>query len=135
MEKKLKHLEMIQGVISRLANNSFSLKLKSVIFVAIVLGFTAKDGNHDYIWLTSIPTLAFWGLDGFYLKQETLFRALYNNVRQMNDKDIDFSMGVSAFKSNEKGWISVCCSRTILWFHLPILTVILVIGVLGLIPQ
>lgn len=120
---------MIQNVINRLANNSFSLKLKSVIFVAVVLGFTTKDGDQDYIWLASIPTLAFWGLDGFYLKQEKLFRELYNNVRQKENRDIDFSMGVSPDKSNEKSWISVCLSWTILGFHFPILIVILIISI------
>ena len=81
MDQKLKHLEMVQGVINRMANNSFSLKLKSFIFVAIVLGFTTKNGT-NYIWLTAIPTFAFWGLDGFYLG----FRALYDNVRQKDNK-------------------------------------------------
>ena len=76
MEKQLKHLEIIQGVINRLANNSFSIKLKSFIFVAVVLGFTTKDCDLYYVWLTPIPTLAFWGLDGFYLRQEKLFRAI-----------------------------------------------------------
>ena len=121
MEKKLKHLEMIQSVINRLANNSFSLKLKSFIFVAVILGFTTKDSDLYYIPLTFIPTLAFWGLDGFYLKREQLFRALYDNVRQKDDKDIDFSMDVSTVKLNGKSWISICISWTILGFHLPIL--------------
>ena len=127
MEKKLKHLEMIQSVINRLANNSFSLKLKSFIFVAVVIGFTTKDGDLHYIGLTFIPTLAFWGLDGFYLKQETLFRALYDNVRQKDDKNIDFSMGLSTVKPEGKSWISICFSWTILGFHLPILLVILLV--------
>ena len=127
MEKKLKHLEMIQSVINRLANNSFSLKLKSFIFVAVILGFTTKDGDLYYMPLTFIPILAFWGLDGFYLKQEKLFRALYDNVRQKDDKDIDFSMDVSTVKLNEKSWISICISWTILGFHLPILLVILLV--------
>ena len=121
MEKKLKHLEMIQSVINRLANNSFSLKLKSFIFVAVILGFTTKDSDLYYIPLTFIPTLAFWGLDGFYLKREQLFRALYDNVRQKDDKDIDFSMDVFTVKLNGKSWISICISWTILGFHLPIL--------------
>jgi hypothetical protein len=135
MEKKLKHLEMIQSVINRLANNSFSLKLKSFIFVAVILGFTTKDSDLYYIPLTFIPTLAFWGLDGFYLKREQLFRALYDNVRQKDDKDIDFSMDVSTVKLNGKSWISICISWTILGFHLPILLVIIIRGTLVLVQQ
>ena len=127
MDQKLKHLEMIQSVINRLANNSFSLKLKSFIFVAVILGFTTKNGDPDYMWLTAIPTLAFWGLDEFYLKQEKLFRTLYDNVRQKDNEDIDFSMDVSTIKSKRRSWISICFSWTILGFHLPILLVILLV--------
>ncbi len=119
-EKKLKHLEMIQNVINRLSNNSFSLKLKAFVFVAVVFGLTIKDIHINYVWLTLLPTLAFWGLDGFYLKQEKLYRSLYDKVRQTSENDIDFSMDVSSVKCSEKRWISVCISWTILGFHLPI---------------
>ena len=34
MDRKMKHLEMIQGVISRMANNSFMLKGWAVTLVA-----------------------------------------------------------------------------------------------------
>ncbi len=119
-EKKLKHLEMIQNVINRLSNNSFSLKLKAFVFVAVVFGLTIKDIHINYVWLTLFPTLAFWGLDGFYLKQEKLYRSLYDKVRQTSENDIDFSMDVSSVKFSQKRWISVCFSWTILGFHLPI---------------
>lgn len=133
MEKKLKHLEMIQSVINRLANNSFSLKLKSFIFVAVIFGFTTKDDDLYYICLAFIPILAFWGLDGFYLKQEKHFRALYDNVRRKDDKDIDFSMDVSAVKLEGESWLSICISWTILGFHLPILLVILLVIIIRII--
>ena len=61
MPKKLKHLELIQNVINRLANSSFFLKGWTVIFVAAVLGFATKDSKPMYVWLAAIPTLSFWG--------------------------------------------------------------------------
>ena len=72
MEKKLKHLEMIQNIITRLANNSFSLKGWTVIFIAAVLGFAIKESNPNYIPLVLFPIFAFWGLNGYYLRQEKL---------------------------------------------------------------
>ncbi|MDE0313355.1 MAG: hypothetical protein OXM61_00505, partial [Candidatus Poribacteria bacterium] len=42
MVKKLKHLELIENVINRLAKNSFFLKGWTVIFVTALLGFAAK---------------------------------------------------------------------------------------------
>ncbi len=80
MDKKLKHLELIQNAINRLANSSFFLKGWTVIFVAAVLGFATKDSKPMYVWLAAIPTVSFWVLDGFYLNQEKRFRRLYDAV-------------------------------------------------------
>ena len=44
-----------------------------------------------------VPVLIFWGLDGYFLWQERLFRALYDHIRAMDAAEIDFSMDVSAF--------------------------------------
>ena len=92
MEKKLKHLEMIQNAINRLANNSFSLKGWTVIFTAAVLGFAIKESDSNYIPLVLLPIFAFWGLDGYYLRQEKLFRALYGKVRKLDEQDITFGL-------------------------------------------
>ena len=127
MEKKLKHLEMIQNIINRMANSSFFLKGWTVIFVAAVLGFALKDSKPIYVWLAIIPTLSFWALDGFYLRQEKLFRKLYDKVRVLEDAEIDFSMETSQVKKKVKNWFFICFSRTILFFYLPILVVILAV--------
>ena len=118
---------MIQNIINRLANSSFFLKGWTVIFVATVLGFAMKDSKSAYIWMAVIPTLSFWALDGFYLKQERLSRALYDKVRGLEDEEIDFSMDTSQVKKNVKNWFFICFSRTILFFYLPILAVILAV--------
>ena len=127
MEKKLKHLEMIQNVITRLANNSFSLKGWTVIFIAAVLGFAIKESDSNYIPLVLLPIFAFWGLDGYYLRQEKLFRALYGKVRKLDEQDIDFEMDTSSIEDEVDSWRSTCISRTILGFYGPILIVILIL--------
>ena len=127
MEKKLKHLEMIQNIISRLANSSFFLKGWTVIFVAAVLGFAMKDCKPSYVWLAIIPTVSFWALDGFYLRQERLFRKLYDRIRILGDDEIDFSMDRSQVKKEVRHWLCICLSRTILFFYLPILAVIVIV--------
>ncbi len=127
MEKKLKHLEMIQNIITRLANNSFSLKGWTVIFIAAVLGFVIKESNPNYIPLVLFPIFAFWGLDGYYLRQEKLFRALYDKVRKLDEQDINFEMDTSSIEKEIGSWRSVCFSRTILGFYGPILITILIL--------
>lgn len=127
MEKKIKHLEMIQNIITRLANNSFSLKGWTVIFIAAVLGFAIKESNSNYIPLVLFPIFAFWGLDGYYLRQEKLFRALYDKVRKLDGQNINFEMDTSLTEKEVGSWRSVCFSRTILGFYGPILIVILIL--------
>ncbi len=123
MVKKLKHLELIQNAINRLMNSSFFLKGWTVIFVAAVLGFATKDSEPMYVWLAAIPTLCFWGLDGFYLNQERLFRQLYDTVRETEEDQIDFSMNTTPFKK-EWDWLKSIFSKTLLPFYFTILIVI-----------
>src|SRR5438552_18609082 len=80
-EQKAKHLEMIQAVVSRLAGNSFSVKGWSITLVSALFALAAKDANVRYAVLALLPALCFWGLDAYYLRQERLFRKLYDAVR------------------------------------------------------
>jgi hypothetical protein len=45
MESKLKHLELVQGVINRMAGNSFILKGWSVTLTSALFALAAKDAN------------------------------------------------------------------------------------------
>ena len=122
MEKKLKHLEMIQAVITRMANNSFALKGWAVTLVAGLFALASNDTSKWYYLVTYIPIIVFWYLDSFYLMQERLYRNLYEKVRKLSEDDIDFSMNAAApeFQSN-KTTISNCfVSKTILGFYLPL---------------
>lgn len=78
MEKKLKHLEMIQAVINRMANNSFMLKGWTVTLVAGIFALASKDADKMYFLIAYIPLIIFWGLDSYYLLQERLYRSLYD---------------------------------------------------------
>lgn len=117
MEKKTKHLEMIQGVINRMASNSFSLKGWNVVLVSALFALAAKDSNTDFILLAYFPALAFWILDGYFLQQERLFRKLYDRVRAMKEEEIDFSMDTSPVTKEVKCWGCVCFSKTLFVFH------------------
>jgi hypothetical protein len=100
MESKLKHLDICQNVISRMAGDSFLLKGWSVTLVAALLALTAKDGNPHFAWVALLPSIIFWLLDAYYLRQERLFRALYDSVRSKPENQIDFSLDTSLFGSS-----------------------------------
>ena len=118
MEKKLKHLQFIQGVINRLASNSFQMKGWSVVLVAAILVLLAREDRLDYAPIALGPVLIFWGLDGYFLWQERLFRALYDHVRVLEDNEIDFSMDVRSFTNGpSRTWLGATFSRTLLFFY------------------
>ena len=117
MNDKTKHLEIIQGVITRMANNSFLLKGWSVILVSALFALSVKNANIHFIYLTYFPTLAFWVLDGYFLWQERLYRKLYDQVRLMKDSDIDFSMDTSSVVNQVSTWREVAFSKTIIIYH------------------
>lgn len=122
MEKKVKYLEIIQGVISRMANNSFLMKGWAVTLVVGIFALSGKDADKLFFLLAYIPIIFFWLLDTYYLRQERLYRALFNRVREMNEEDIDFSLDISVQDSEmEKNRFTKCfVSPTELLFYFPL---------------
>ena len=118
MDKKLKHLEMIQGVVNRLANNSFMLKGWSVMIVAALLALSAATQEKIALMLIAfIPLLVFWILDGYFLLQERLFREIYNHIIKKDEKEIDFVMNPGDFIAGRNTWIRSIFSITLLVFY------------------
>lgn len=114
---RIKHLEMIQGVITRLASNSFDLKRWSVLLLSGALVFLARADDTEHIWVAVIPLLALWFLDGYFLNQERLFRKLYDKVRRGGPAPADFSMATAASGAGVGPWLGAALSRTLLLFH------------------
>jgi len=122
MEKKIKHLEMIQSVIERMGNNSFLIKGWSITLVSAIFVVTIQEADKTFALWTLFPAILFWFLDGFYLWQERLQRALYDHVRRMDEKKIDFSMDTAnivngKIPSKKTKYINAVFSRTLLPFH------------------
>lgn len=132
MGNKLKHLELIQNIINRMASNSFMLKGWSVTLVSALFALAAKDQYLAFVYLAYFPAIAFWLLDGYFLWQERLFRALYDHVRsETDDNKIDFSMNTRPFLNGVSSWSETILSKTLLIFHgTVILSIIIVMSVL-----
>jgi hypothetical protein len=117
MEKKLRHLEMIQGVVNRLAHCSFLLKGWSVVLFSALFALAVGDTQPLFVCVASLPGIAFWVLDVYFLRQERLFRRLYDYVRILEDDAIDFSMDTSIIKDQAASWQEVTLSNSLLIFH------------------
>jgi len=129
-EEKMKHLEFIQGVINRMANNSFLLKGWTITIVAALFALFAKDTNPNYILIAFLPVIIFWLLDSYYLAQERRFRTLYNAVIMPNSIISSFSMDTKVVKNSKNTWFKAIFSRTLNLFYLPFVLVLAVIVVL-----
>ena len=124
---KIKHLEFIQLVITRMNVNSFLLRGWSVTLVAALFAFAAKDTNIEYILITYISTPLFWILDGYYLSQERKYRDLYNFVRNLKEDQIDFDMNATKLNNSKNTWLASTFSITQLIFYCTLIAITLVV--------
>jgi hypothetical protein len=116
-ENKRKHLEFIQGVITRMNSNSFLIKGWTITLVSALFALAAKDANINYVLVSYVAIPVFWILDGYYISQERQYRDLYNDVRTKKEDIIDFSMDTRKYNSGNSNWISGIFSKTILPFY------------------
>ena len=81
-EMRMKHLEMIQNVITRMASNSSNCKNYCTSITAALLAFSAAIDNH-HLLLFSLPLVGVMALmDSSYLKLEQGFRNHFEITRQ-----------------------------------------------------
>lgn len=116
---------MLQSVISRMASNSFQVKAWCVTLVSALLALAAKDDVKRMVFVAILPTLTFWWLDAFFLHQEKLFRALFDEVRKQEiGKEADFSMDTSAVSKGVISRAEVMKSKTLRLFYGSLLVLI-----------
>ena len=87
-----KELDLIQGVITRMAANSFEVKKWLIGILTAIVVFKHDEmlgGNAQLIWILLIPVFCFWYLDAFFLSTEKLYREMYRwtvKYRSQTDK-------------------------------------------------
>lgn len=135
MDKDILHkeIDLIQGVINRMANNSFLLKGWLISLIAVILALT-KDTllTSDIKYLSTIlilPVIVFWYLDAFFLHKEKCYRKLYEWVitNRNTTNDFMYSLDYSRFKSEVKSLIAIMFSKTLFPFYG--ITTIILIGI------
>lgn len=111
-----KELEQIQKIIDRQASNSFKIKGWTIGLVVAALVFRGEDYQ---MLIGFIPLIGFWYLDAFYLRQERLFRELYDWVRENrpDNKDHLFNMDVSRFDDKVSSTICLMFARSTIRFY------------------
>ncbi len=117
---RVKHLEMIQAIVTRMAGNSFLVKGWTVTVVAALVAVAAKETEIRFALVALIPAVSFWGLDAYYLRYERLFRRLYDGVRsapeEMLVKD-PYSLSTAPYVKECPSWIRTLWSAHVLVLH------------------
>ncbi|MDV0443358.1 hypothetical protein [Methanorbis rubei] len=127
-----KEIDLIQNCISRMAQNSFLIKGWSITLIVITWAILGKEsGSCLSLLLLIIPILAFWGLDGYFLRLERMYRKMYEWLLKARIEEKNFTkpydLNPSRFQTDVASWLRVVFSRTLLSFYLT-LVVIVIIG-------
>jgi len=117
MESKLKHLEFIQNVMTRMNSNSFLIKGWTITIVSALFALAAKDANVNYVLVSYIAIPVFWILDGFYISQERQYRDLYKEVTLKQENNIDFNMDASGYCKGNRTWLTGIFSKSLIPFY------------------
>lgn len=89
---KHKHLDLVSAIISRMAQNSFTVRGWSITIVTAIVALGVQSLSPRMVVAALIPIIVFWAIDAFYLWQEQGFRRLYDVVRILSEDEIDFSL-------------------------------------------
>jgi hypothetical protein len=120
-ENLKKEIDLIQGCISRMANNSFLLKGWAISIAAVVLALAEKNARMEIICaVVIVPLLSFWYLDAFFLRTERMYRKMYDWVvshRLRGDLEYLFDLNPDRFSKNVSGIIGTMFSKTLQVFY------------------
>lgn len=113
---RIKHLEFVQAIITRLGNNSFLLKGWVMTLTAAILALSAGRLSWQIALSGIVPLLGFWYLDSYFLRQERLFRALYEDARTPDSTVEMLSMNVGPYLARVT-LAKVAFSQTLVLFY------------------
>lgn len=81
-EDRRHHLQLAQGVVTRLATNSFLVKGWGLTVASALFGFGSARAEKPLVALGLLVTVSFALLDAYYLFLERSFRKLYDAIRR-----------------------------------------------------
>lgn len=125
MDKETLHkeIDLIQGVINRMASNSFLLKGWTVTIIVGVLALT-KDTivTNDVTYLALIlliPLCVFWYLDAFFLHKEKCYRELYKWVieNRPTSNEYEYDLNYKRFENDVDSIAKIMRTSTIGVFY------------------
>jgi hypothetical protein len=123
-EMRMKHLELIQNVITRMGTNSAGLKGYCMTMCAAIIGLAAAVSKEQIV-IFALPIILFFAaLDTLYLQLERGFVSHFNDIRTKSlDQQPDFLVHST---SSDTFW-STFLSWSTFGFYGPLILMMLVI--------
>ncbi len=115
-----KHLDFIQAVIARMSSSSATVKGWGLTVSTAAFAFSANESN-PFVAFLGIATVIFFGiLDAHYLRQERLFRFLYDDARRGRLEV--YAMPKDSYKDRSSTWRALR-SWSVAGFYAPLMIV------------
>lgn len=105
-EDQRKHLDFIQAVVARLSSSSATIKGWTLTVATFVFGFAATQGFPVLAGLGLVIVTVFGLLDSYYLREERLFRYLYDDARRGE---------IEVYSMNKNLYAARCTKRSVIW--------------------
>ncbi len=133
-DQQIAHLGMIQGVINRMASNSFALKALAVTIAAAIIAITGtqQDASASVSYVGLFPVVVFWLIDAKYLRLERLYRKLYDHIRSGGEFEA-FSMNTTSFNKGVSSTLRIAISWSVIWFYLAVTAALVAVSCLPII--
>jgi hypothetical protein len=128
-ELRIKHPEMLQSLITRMAGYGASFKSYCITVTTAVIGFAFTLHRPAVAALALLPVIAFGVADVQYLRVERRFREVFNLVRK-ESWDTMPSFEINLQSAPSQSFLSAATSWSIVWFYAP-LAVGVVLAILG----
>lgn len=135
-EYLIEHMKMTQDIITRMNKNSFQLKSWMLTIVSACLALFGSSSNVAYIWISIVPTIVFWSLDSFYLKEERKYVALHEKLVEMFNenkptKNIKFfDLSTKNYKGSRYNFFAVLFSKTERRLYLSTVILLVIAGII-----
>ena len=119
---RIAHLTMLQGVITRMGANSFTLKALAATFgsAAVAVMATVETPSPYYAVAAMVPMIIFWLMDAQYLRLEQAYRKLYDHVRKGEEVEA-YSLEASPFMKDTASTLLLAVTWSVSWFYVAIL--------------
>jgi hypothetical protein len=126
---RVKHLEMLQSLITRMAGYGPSFKSYCITVATAVVGFAFTLHRPAVAALALLPVIAFGVADAQYLRVERRFREMFDLVRKESWDEIP-SFEINLKGAQAQSFLSAATSWSIVWFYAP-LAISVLIAVFG----